>query len=191
MEKKLYSLRGGLKKARKKRGISQEKLSQLMGVTLKTVMNWEQGISNPDLETLIRLSEVLNCDLDYLVGTLEESSHDIHFISEYTGLSEAAIEIISAPDLGNPFGKTLSHLIESKRFYNLITTYKIFLVFLNQLNEKDLNDSLPWKELNDETVVLGINQAVQHFKQEVALAMNDICEDDYTSQVLKVKTGGD
>ena len=53
MENELYSLRKGFKKARRRKGISQAEVAKKMDVTLKTVMNWEQGISNPDLETII------------------------------------------------------------------------------------------------------------------------------------------
>lgn len=91
MEKKLYSLRNGLKKARKLKGITQSELAEVMEVTLKTVMNWEQGIVNPDLETVIKLADFLECDIDYLTGRLEEPTHDIAFIHKSTGLSTAAI----------------------------------------------------------------------------------------------------
>ena len=49
MEKKLYSVRG-LGKARKRKGLTQAQLTGEMGVILKTVRNWEQGIANPDLK---------------------------------------------------------------------------------------------------------------------------------------------
>ena len=40
---KLYSLKEGLKRARKEAGLTQADLAEKMGVHIKTVMNWEQG----------------------------------------------------------------------------------------------------------------------------------------------------
>ncbi len=183
---KLYSLRNGLGKARKRKGLKQTDLAEKMNVTLKTVMNWEQGIVNPDLETMMKLSELLECDLDYLTGRLKESTHDIQFVSEFTGLSEEAINKISDPQIGNPFGKTLSRMVESERFENFITTYKIFLTLLNKIESSDLDDNIPWYELNHDGVVLGLNQSISHFKQEVSLAMVHICDDNYFQQASQV-----
>lgn len=187
MERKLYSLRGGLGKARKARGMTQVDLAAAMDVSLKTVMNWEQGIVNPDFEKAIKLTRILDCDLDYLIGRLEESTHDIHFVHEFTGLSEEAIRKISCPELNHPISKILSHMIESDAFENLATTYRIFLEFLGKLTEDDIEDQLHGFELKEDSVVLGTNQAINHFKQEVALSMTRICEHDQYSQLMRME----
>lgn len=90
-EQILYSVRFGLKKARNKKGYTQEKLAQILDVNLKTVQNWEQGISNPSTEKLIQVADLLDCDLDYLIGKIKETTHDNAFIRQETGLSEEAI----------------------------------------------------------------------------------------------------
>lgn len=185
MEKKLYSLKGGLKKARKKMRFTQNDLAERMNVTLKTVMNWEQGISTPDLKTMFELAEVLDCDLDYLTGRLQESTHDIHFVHEFTGLSEEAIKRIRNPELDHPYAKTLSRMIETDRFDNLITTYKIFLNFLEKIETEDLERVNDYQIGNDQ-VILGRNEAANHFKQEVSLAMIHLCEDNYSDRVQKI-----
>jgi len=89
---KLYSLKEGLKRARKEAGLTQEGLAETMGVHIKTVMNWEQGIAEPSLGTLMDLTELYHCDLDYLTGRLDQKTHDLQFIHDQTGLSEKAIE---------------------------------------------------------------------------------------------------
>ena len=183
MENNLYSLRNGFKKARKRKGHTQQQVADIMGVTLKTVMNWEQGVSNPDLETTMKLAELFDCDLDSLAGKIQERTHDIKTACELTGLSEAAIEKIRGFGPIHPNAKTLSRMIESDRFDNFITTYKMFLTFLSKLTAADLDDQLPWYELNDNNVVLGVNQSISHFKQEVSLAMIHICDDNYAKQV--------
>lgn len=89
---RLYSLKEGLKRARKGAGLTQADLAEKMGVHIKTVMNWEQGIAEPPLGTLMELTELYHCDLDYLTGRLDQKTHDLQFIHDQTGLSEKAIE---------------------------------------------------------------------------------------------------
>lgn len=95
-----YSIAEGLKRARrhynegksKELRITQEELADRLGVSLKTVMNWEQGQAIPSVETLMDLAEIYDCDLDYLTGRLDQKTHDLQFIHDQTGLSEKAIE---------------------------------------------------------------------------------------------------
>ena len=99
---RLYSLKEGLKRARKGAGLTQADLAEKMGVHIKTVMNWEQGIAEPPLGTLMELTELYHCDLDYLTGRLDQKTHDLQFIHDQTGLSEKAIEklqsLVTEPD---------------------------------------------------------------------------------------------
>ena len=99
---KLYSLKEGLKRARKEAGLTQADLAEKMGVHIKTVMNWEQGIAEPPLGTLMELTELYHCDLDYLTGRIDQKTHDLQFIHDQTGLSEKAIEklqsLVTVPD---------------------------------------------------------------------------------------------
>ena len=109
---KFLNLKKGLKDARKNANLTQQQLADKIGVTLKTVMNWEQGVSYPTMETLLRLAQLYDCDLDYLTGRLDCTRHDIQYIHDKTGLSEGAIrklqELITPPD----FEKTESDFKE-------------------------------------------------------------------------------
>lgn len=44
-------------------GITQEQLSSLSGVGLKTIYKLEQGVGNPSLETLEKVLDVLGLEL--------------------------------------------------------------------------------------------------------------------------------
>lgn len=57
-----------LKSLRKKRGYSQIKLQHLVGVSSSSIEAYEQGVRIPSLPVAYRLSEVLGCSIDYLVG---------------------------------------------------------------------------------------------------------------------------
>ncbi len=52
---------------REKRGVSQEHLAALMGVSLQTVAYWESEMSVPNIETIIILSEYFEVTTDYLL----------------------------------------------------------------------------------------------------------------------------
>ncbi|MDE6585584.1 MAG: helix-turn-helix domain-containing protein [Clostridia bacterium] len=56
-----------LKKYRTAAGLSQSELAEKLFVTRQCVSKWEQGTNQPDLETLQKLSEILNVSVDELV----------------------------------------------------------------------------------------------------------------------------
>ena len=60
-----------LKEIRLKRGMTQKELAISIGVTDAAICQYETGAREPDLETLRKLSDVLNCTLDELIGKRE------------------------------------------------------------------------------------------------------------------------
>ena len=60
---------------------------------LGTIKNYENPNkkSVPSLEIVANICELLGCDIDYLTGRIEEKSHEVKNICEYTGLSEEAV----------------------------------------------------------------------------------------------------
>lgn len=63
-----------LKTLRKEKGFSQEQLAARLSVVRQTVSKWEKGLSVPDAELLIKLSEVLNVEVSDLLGEKIEVS---------------------------------------------------------------------------------------------------------------------
>lgn len=59
-QERLYSLRKG-------RGISQEELANVVGVSRQAVQKWEAGTSTPDIQNLSALADYFGVSLDYLV----------------------------------------------------------------------------------------------------------------------------
>lgn len=68
-----------IKQARKKKGLTQAELGELMGITAVTVGQWETGKRIPKDETIERISEALDIDLTYRVkrGSPIERTSDI------------------------------------------------------------------------------------------------------------------
>lgn len=57
-----------LTELRIQRGLSQEALANLLGISRQSISNWERGEVSPDTENLILLSKLYGCTLDELVG---------------------------------------------------------------------------------------------------------------------------
>jgi DNA-binding XRE family transcriptional regulator len=57
-----------IKKIRKKKGLSQDKLAKLADVTLTTLVKLESGANdNPTVKTIVKIAEALSVKIDDLV----------------------------------------------------------------------------------------------------------------------------
>lgn len=61
-------LNENLKQLRKSKGLSQEELALRLNVVRQTISKWEQGLSVPDADMLISISEVLETSVSTLLG---------------------------------------------------------------------------------------------------------------------------
>ena len=77
-------LNENIRALRKSKGLSQQELAIKLNVVRQTISKWEQGLSVPDSEMLISLSEVLETPVSKLLGeTVAETEADnIKAISE-------------------------------------------------------------------------------------------------------------
>ncbi len=64
-----------LKAARKKAGLSQVKLAEMLSYTGKAVSKWESGLAFPPSEILPELAKILDTDLNSLFDFREEASY--------------------------------------------------------------------------------------------------------------------
>lgn len=69
---------------RKEKGLSQQELACRLNVVRQTVSKWEQGLSVPDADLLIRLSQVLGTPVSVLLGEnrQEKETDDLKIIAE-------------------------------------------------------------------------------------------------------------
>ena len=77
-------LKDNLKTLRKNKGLSQEELSVKLNVVRQTISKWESGLSVPDAEMLISISEVFETPVSEILGENieEKEKNDIKVISE-------------------------------------------------------------------------------------------------------------
>lgn len=73
-----------IKSIRKSKGFSQEELAVKLNVVRQTISKWEQGLSVPDSDMLISISEVLETPVSTLLGqtVVEPKADDLKAIAE-------------------------------------------------------------------------------------------------------------
>ena len=137
-------LKENIKTIRKAKGLSQEELAIKLNVVRQTISKWEQGLSVPDAEMLISISEVLETPVSTLLGeNISESKvDDIKAISE-------KLEIINLQLLQK---KNERRKITHWLLISLCIIIIIIFIFLILLNSPYLN----WDYSNPEKAVLGV-----------------------------------
>lgn len=137
-------LKENIKSIRKSKGLSQEELSIKLNVVRQTISKWEQGLSVPDSEMLISISEVLETPVSTLLGEniSESKGNDLKAISE-------KLEIINLQlsQRKNERRKTIHYLLIS-----LSVTIIIIFISLILLNSPYLS----WDYSNPEKAVEGV-----------------------------------
>ena len=76
-------LNENIKAIRKSKGLSQQELAVSLNVVRQTISKWEQGLSVPDSDMLISISEVLETPVSTLLGenVIESEADDLKAIS--------------------------------------------------------------------------------------------------------------
>lgn len=84
-----------IKEARLKRGLSQEQLGDLLGVTKVSVCGYETGTRTPTLDTFIKLIDILDINPNQLlnrgIGLVSEKDENYNF-----KISKEELNIIKA-----------------------------------------------------------------------------------------------
>ena len=94
------SFNEALKKARKAKGLTQDDVAQALGAKNTTISNWENGVSRPDVDTLVllcRLYEISpNNILEYYNDDLSDTEQHYYLDPE---AAEIAQEVQQRPEL--------------------------------------------------------------------------------------------
>ena len=137
-------LNENIRAIRKSKGLSQEELAIKLNVVRQTISKWERGLSVPDSDMLISISEVLETPVSTLLGeTVIESKVD-----DLTAISEK-LEIIN---LQLAQRKTIRRKILHWLLISLcavIVTISVVLIVLN-------SPYLGWDYSDPETAVVGV-----------------------------------
>ena len=137
-------LNENIKAIRKSKGLSQQELAIKLNVVRQTISKWEQGMSVPDSDMLISISEVLETPVSILLGetVVETKVSDLEVISE-------KLEIIN---LQLAQKKIARRKIIQGLLITLCAVIVILSAVLIELNSPYLN----WNYNDPDTAVLGV-----------------------------------
>ena len=133
-----------IKAIRKSKGLSQQELAVKLNVVRQTVSKWEQGLSVPDSDMLISISEALETPVSTLLGenVIESEADDLKAIS-------AKLEVINLQLAQKKnTGKRILHWLLISLCIVIIAIFAILLA----LESPYLN----WDYSDPETAVLGV-----------------------------------
>ena len=66
-----------LKELRRQVGLTQVEVAEKLGISQPAYASWERGVKKPTQENLVKIAQVLNVSVDYLVGNSEEKVDEL------------------------------------------------------------------------------------------------------------------
>ena len=79
---------------RKEKGLSQEKLAELVGISRQAVAKWEVGGSYPDMDNLIIISDLFKVSIDKLVKDTDDENCSYQTDNKYQHIDETVIDFL-------------------------------------------------------------------------------------------------
>lgn len=65
-----------LKQLRKNAGYSQEQAAEVLGISRQAISKWESGQGNPDIENIVKMTELYHVSADYILSGIEKNISD-------------------------------------------------------------------------------------------------------------------
>ena len=137
-------LNENIKAIRKSKGLSQQELAVKLNVVRQTVSKWEQGLSVPDSDMLITISEVFETPVCTLLGenVIESEADDLKAIS-------AKLEVINM--------QLAQRKTTRKRFLHwFLISLCVAIVAIFAILLASESPYLGWDYNDPETAVLGV-----------------------------------
>lgn len=133
-----------IKAIRKSKGLSQVELAIKLNVVRQTISKWEQGLSVPDADMLLSISEALDTPVSTLLGetVVEREADDLRAISE-------KLEVIN---LQLAHGKAMRQKVIHWFFISLCAAIVVVFAVLIVFNSPYLG----WDYTHPETAVAGV-----------------------------------
>ncbi len=137
-------LNENIKAIRKSKGLSQEELAIKLNVVRQTISKWEKGLSVPDSDMLLSISEVLETPVSTLLGeaVIESKADDLRAIAE-------KLEIINLQLAQRKITRQkILHWLFISMCVFTVTIYAVLIAFNSPY--------LGWNYGDPETAVLGV-----------------------------------
>lgn len=66
-----------LKKLRKQAQLTQVDVAEKLGISQPAYASWERGVKKPTQENLVKIAQILNVSVDYLVGNSDNTEDEL------------------------------------------------------------------------------------------------------------------
>lgn len=94
-----------LKELRKKKGLTQKKLAELLDCDQSMITRWERNECQPTGNIIKQTAIIFDVSTDYLLGIEDDFSENVNHVVT-AGLNDKEAEIIKNYRLSNDVGKT-------------------------------------------------------------------------------------
>lgn len=135
-----------LRDLRREKGVSQDELSKILGVSKSTLGLWETGDTLPDARSLHDLAVYYGVSADYLLGEsgVKTANPEIQATCKYTGLSEESINVLlDSKSLADSLNTMLQYrsfsylLLAITQFGKMLTAESIYANVPNTSGDDD------------------------------------------------------
>lgn len=101
-----------LKELREEKGLYQKTLSEKLSISRSTITSYESGKRNPDIFTLIKIADLFNVSIDYLLGRTAFKQKACFY---FEALDEDLLNIINTINLNSDDKQVLKeHILFAK-----------------------------------------------------------------------------
>ena len=84
-----------LQELRKQSGYSQEQVAEMLGLSRQAISKWESGQGKPEIDNIVKLTEIYNVSADYILLGTEKVSVPVPEKKELSHKYKKAIGIIA------------------------------------------------------------------------------------------------
>lgn len=78
----MTNIKERIKELRKEKGLTQEELAKMLGLSAKSnIANYENGANAPSDDVKLKMCEIFNCTMDYLMGKSEFKTNEAEFLN--------------------------------------------------------------------------------------------------------------
>lgn len=78
-------------------------LAKALGIDTRTLYNYLNGKSKIELKHIIKIADIFNCEVGYIIGEFDSKTKEVSTIQKATGLSDTAIDILKRDENGKPY----------------------------------------------------------------------------------------
>jgi len=158
-----------LKELREKKGVYQKDVAKFMGVDRTTYVKWENGITEPNNESLAKLADYFNVTTDYLLSYEKNNiGKNIKHIRKEKKLTQK--------ELGDLCGLTETQISRYER-NKIIPTFEILdkISYALDVSITELKKDITWEECKNTLLMKQLDRMTSAIEGIIAL-LGDIYE---------------